>query len=103
MKASTAVAGVHAGYNWQASPSFLVGVEGDFNWAGFRNDTTACLSVGGNECLTTSSKLDNFGTLRARFGLTSDRALVYVTAGPAYGHINASTVDFAPAGNLVVT
>ena len=96
MKSSAAVAGVHAGYNWQASPSVMVGVEGDFNWAGFSNTTTARLLAGGSECRTTSSKLDNFGTIRARFGLTSDRTLVYVTAGPAYGHIKASEVDFAP-------
>ncbi|HZR77466.1 outer membrane protein [Bradyrhizobium sp.] len=94
MKSTGAVGGLHAGYNWQASPSFLFGVEGDFNWTGLKNTTTACLGL--NECLTTASKLDNFGTVRARFGLTTDRTLFYVTAGPAYGHIDASHTDFVP-------
>jgi opacity protein-like surface antigen len=32
-------------------------------------------------------------TRGARFGLTSDRTLVYVTGGPAFGHIKASLTD----------
>jgi outer membrane immunogenic protein len=80
LKSAGAVAGVHAGYNWQFAPSFLVGIEGDFNWSSFKESDTTCRS----DCTTTddrliaSSKLDSFGTL------------VYVTAGPAWGHINSS-------------
>jgi hypothetical protein len=33
--------------------------------------------------LVTSSKLDDFGTIGARFGLTNDRTPAYVTAGPS--------------------
>ena len=48
MKSAAALGGVHAGYNWQTSRSFLVGVEADFNWAGFKNTTTGCLLAGGH-------------------------------------------------------
>jgi len=42
MKSAGAVGGVHAGYNWQFTPSFLVGLEGDFNWASFKESDTTC-------------------------------------------------------------
>lgn len=97
LKSGGAVAGLHVGYNWQFAPSFLVGLEGDFNWSSFKTSDTSCFG----SCANTSnlfdddkhiatSKLDEFSTLRARFGLTSDRTLVYVTAGPTWGHINSS-------------
>jgi len=97
MKSAGAVGGVHAGYNWQFTPSFLVGLEGDFNWASFKESDTTCfgscaLNLIGDRSVA-SSRLDQFSTLRARFGLTSDRTLVYVTAGPAWGHIDASLAE----------
>jgi len=57
------------------------------------NSTTCvgpCTLLHNQDPLVTSSKLDDFGTIGARFGLTNDRTLAYVTASPAFGHINAS-------------
>jgi outer membrane immunogenic protein len=103
LKSGGAVGGVHAGYNWQLAPSFLVGLEGDFNWSSFRSSDTTCqgfCSDPAQDQLVTSSQLDKFSTLRARFGLTSDRALVYLTAGPAWGHVKASAaVNCPPCGS----
>jgi len=97
LKSGGAVGGIHAGYNWQFTPSFLVGLEGDFNWASFKASDTTCFgSCALNptfDRFVASSRLDQFSTLRARFGLTSDRTLVYVTAGPAWGHIDASLAE----------
>lgn len=95
LKSGGVVGGLHAGYNWQFVPSFLVGLEGDFNWSSFKASDTSKFG-GCRFCSsdTASSKLDEISTFRARFGLTSDRTLVYVTAGPAWGHINASLADF---------
>jgi outer membrane immunogenic protein len=93
LKSGGAVAGLHAGYNWQFAPSFLVGLEGDFNWSSFKSSDPTCRDGCADpteDRLVASSKLDSFSTFRARFGLTSDRTLVYVTAGPAWGHINSS-------------
>ena len=102
MKSAGAVGGVHAGYNWQFTPSFLVGLEGDFNWASFKESDTTCFgscALNLFHRLVASSRLDQFSTLRARFGLTSDRTLVYVTAGPAWGHIDASLGDCPNCSN----
>src|SRR5437868_8892344 len=85
LKSGGAVGGIHAGYNWQFTPSFLVGLEGDFNWASFKAIDTTCFGSCAQNLFhrfVASSRLDQFSTLRARFGLTSDRTLVYVTAGP---------------------
>jgi outer membrane immunogenic protein len=97
LKSGGAVGGLHVGYNWQFTPSFLVGLEGDFNWSSFKVSDTTC----SGHCfdprfdpLVASSRLDDFSTFRARFGLTSDRTLIYVTAGPALGHINSSLAEF---------
>jgi outer membrane immunogenic protein len=35
-----AVGGFLAGYNWQFSPIWVIGVEGDFNWASLSSRTT---------------------------------------------------------------
>ena len=34
--------------------------------------------------------------MRARLGLAADRALFYVTAGPAFGHFNSAVNSFGP-------
>ena len=95
LKSAGWVGGVHAGYNWQFAPSFLFGLEGDFNWSSFKASNTTCFGLCGNDGdpLVASSQLDHFSSFRARFGLTSDRTLLYVTAGPAYGHIKASLAE----------
>jgi outer membrane immunogenic protein len=66
------------GYNYQFAPNAMVGAEGDFsgaffsvsdasvNWPSYHKASTSWLS-----------------TVRARAGLTVDRALVYVTGGLA--------------------
>jgi len=100
LKSGGAIAGVHAGYNWQFSPSFLVGIEGDFNWASFKASDTSCSgpcvfsNLNLNFPMTAASKLNEISTLRGRLGPTMDRTLLYVTAGPAWGHINASLTEF---------
>jgi outer membrane immunogenic protein len=41
--------------------------------------------------MTANEKLDWFGTVRGRVGVTFDRALLYATGGLAYGHATLST------------
>src|SRR6266436_10038718 len=70
---------------------------GDFNWSSFKASNTTCFGLCGNDGdpLVASSQLDHFSSFRARFGLTSDRTLLYVTGGPAFGHIKASLAELA--------
>ena len=81
--ASGFLGGIQAGYNWQVG-QFVYGVETDFQGS----DIKAELSTGGPSLET---KVDWFGTLRARIGYTPvDRFLVYGTGGLAYGHEKTS-------------
>jgi outer membrane immunogenic protein len=87
--------GGQAGYNYQAG-NIVVGVEGDMQWSGAR-DTAGC----GIECLneggmtatlgTAEQRIKWFGTARGRVGYTNNDWLLYVTAGGAWGGIDATT------------
>jgi outer membrane immunogenic protein len=95
------VGGVYVGYNWQVNPNFLLGVETDFNWASFKADDTTCFGLCDDfdDRFVTSSKLDYFGTIRARAGLVVGNAMAYVTAGAAYARIKSSYQEVdSPAG-----
>lgn len=83
------VAGGQAGYNWQFG-SGVLGIVGDFDWASFDESSShhGCSSC---STLITSSKFDALATVRARAGIAFDRTLLYVTAGPAFGHIDSAS------------
>jgi outer membrane immunogenic protein len=82
-KPSGFVGGVQAGYNWQpnpSSPSWVFGVEGDFQVTG-ADETFA------------PWKFSNpwFGTVRGRAGYAFSNILVYGTAGLAFGELRGET------------
>ncbi|WP_134495639.1 outer membrane protein [Microvirga pakistanensis] len=86
------VGGAQAGYNYQFG-SFVVGVEGDIQYADFGNDDDVFESS------------DWFGTVRARAGVAFDRALVYATGGFAFadeanGWTVGGGVEYAFTNNL---
>ncbi|MEI9406926.1 outer membrane protein [Mesorhizobium argentiipisi] len=90
LSSSGFLGGIQAGYNWQVG-QFVYGVEADIQAANIKGE----LSFGGPGLET---KVDWFGTLRARIGYTPvDRFLVYGTGGLAYGHEKVSVpgADFS--------
>jgi outer membrane immunogenic protein len=91
VKAKGFIGGAQFGYNWQLSPSWLLGLEADFSGS----DLTGTNAVPGTDTsriMTAQEKLDWLGTVRGRFGiLPSDRILTYLTGGLAYGHAMLST------------
>ena len=44
LKSSSGVAGVHVGFNWQFAPSWVAGIEGDWQWT--RSRFSACREIG---------------------------------------------------------
>ena len=76
------VGGAQVGYNYQIG-SFVVGLEGDIQYADFGGndrfdfDDDGILDDG-------FDRSDWFGTVRARAGVAFDRALIYATGGFAY-------------------
>jgi outer membrane immunogenic protein len=92
------VGGGQIGFNWQFSPIWVVGLEGDFQGADEKEHSTltnnfsvfvASTTLTGSTVLDYQTKIDWFGTARLRAGyLFGDGAvLTYVTGGLAYGRV----------------
>lgn len=87
--------GIQAGYNWQVN-QFVYGLETDLNYRAGSNRLngtypTNPIGYGAAYPSYTLSGFDRgrwYGTLRARAGVTFDRALIYATGGLAYGEVN---------------
>jgi len=73
------VGGAQVGYNYQVG-SFVVGLEGDIQYADFGGDRV----VLADNTIVDFDNGDWFGTVRARAGVAFDRALIYVTGGFAF-------------------
>jgi outer membrane immunogenic protein len=87
--------GGQIGYNWQTGSVFgplVLGVEADIQGAGMSDSGTSLPIAGG---VRYNQKLDWFGTVRGRIGVTHGPVLSYVTAGYAYGSVNTSITEFA--------
>lgn len=86
------------GANWQTG-MFVLGFEGDFDWANINGNFTnagLCGVNNGNTCFT---KLQDFGTDRIRVGVDVSGWLLYGTGGVAYGEVNAGQT---PCGGVFV-
>lgn len=90
--------GALAGYNWQAGPAFVVGVETDFHLLGGAQGTASTMSAlpvpFGPSWLVTSltarKSVASLGTVRLRAGyLALPDLLLYATGGLAYGHVGS--------------
>lgn len=79
---SGALIGGTLGYNWQSGQA-VFGIETDVAWSNI-DGTTGTFCPGG--CQTSNNWL---GTTRGRLGFAVDRFMPYLTAGAAYGDINA--------------
>jgi len=80
-----------AGYNWQFSNRFVVGLEADWDWANIKGSVPCP-----NPTYSCQSKVRDIGTFRGRLGVTPwDRALLYATGGLAWGGVNIQTTNLA--------
>lgn len=86
------IGGGQVGFNWQASPAWVFGVEADWQASGEKasgsvSDPFASPASVGTVTTSYEAKISSFGTLRGRIGYAWDRLLVYGTAGLAYGQV----------------
>jgi outer membrane protein OmpA-like peptidoglycan-associated protein len=76
------------GYNWQFSPTWVWGLEGDIDGSGIRGGTYCGAGT------TVHCSLSNtwMGTVRGRLGWAPNagNSLLYITGGAAFGDINIS-------------
>jgi len=113
------IGGIQGGYNWHIHPSWVVGLEGDFQWTGQRasNGGSATLltipfrdgTLTGVVSTANTWKLDWLSTVRARAGyLVAPQWLVYGTGGVAFGraqysNTTVSTLTFTGTGGFTLT
>jgi outer membrane immunogenic protein len=101
------IAGAQIGANWQ-NGIWVIGGEADIQWSGQKGsaDFLCATTIIGGPCLpgftvvppgaigaalALDQKLEWFGTVRARLGVTpAPTVLLYVTGGLAYGEIETS-------------
>jgi outer membrane immunogenic protein len=77
-------AGGLVGCNWQWSGAFVVGVEGDGEWADIGGSTVVYPLTLGD---TYQTRIRWQASARGRVGYALDRTLVYVTGGAAFANI----------------
>ncbi|MCJ2118229.1 outer membrane beta-barrel protein [Methylobacterium sp. J-001] len=91
--------GVYAGYNFQYD-SFVFGIEGDytnFGRMGYSRDSIGLTRTNSSNLLenlylsgTSATRINDYGTLRARVGYAVDNLMPYVTGGLAIGRARAA-------------
>lgn len=73
------VGGLHGGYNWQLTPAWLIGVEGDMSWTSL-SQTRSVPTVGPGSFATMSATEDWLTSVRGRVGfIHASNTLFYVT------------------------
>jgi outer membrane immunogenic protein len=98
------VGGAQVGYNYQIG-SFVVGLEGDIQYADFGGELTFVDGPDADLDDDVFDRGDWFGTVRARAGVAFDRALIYATGGFAFaddatGWTVGGGVEYAFTNNL---
>jgi outer membrane immunogenic protein len=96
--------GGQIGYNWQ-SGIVVYGIETDIQWADIHGSATAFVGPRLADTFTVSEKLDWFGTVRGRLGITpwGNNALLYVTGGLIYGGQKVSASLTTPTAIFVAS
>jgi len=106
IKTSGVLGGLQLGYNWQVAPTWLVGLETDFDWSGMKGSGTSnATPLGFPYSATADERIKWFGTVRARLGyLPANNLLAYVTGGFAYGRVEhtASYNNNSPTSLIIV-
>jgi outer membrane immunogenic protein len=82
--------GGYLGCNWQVTGQWVIGAEGDLEWANARGTTTFPNS--GPPLDFYDTRIDNQSSVRGRIGYALDNMLLYVTGGAAFAHVTEHDV-----------
>ncbi len=89
--------GITAGYNWlPQGGNFVLGVELDATF-GNESERLVRFNAAGTDGLDFQNSWDSVISLRVRAGITNDRILTFVSAGPAFADANFVAKDLDPA------
>jgi outer membrane immunogenic protein len=92
-----AVGGIHAGYNYQLNPSWVLGVEGDISGVSLSqsfvaNRTSLGVPTPAGNFDTMGLSVNWLASARGRIGYAWDKILLYATGGGAWANIDYSAV-----------
>src|SRR4051794_27620886 len=86
--------GLQSGYNVQIAPTWLVGLESDFQYSNIKGDVNCLVACAtpfpfgsSYNSFAVSDRLNWFGTVRGRLGYVVGPTLFYATGGFAYGEV----------------
>ncbi|WP_371346809.1 outer membrane protein [Ancylobacter sp. IITR112] len=86
--------GVQVGYNYQLANNVVLGAEADFNFGSMTDQLNYTAFDAGVPTLqefgSIDTKIESFGTVRARVGYSMDRFLPYITGGLAWGNVKVN-------------
>ena len=82
------IGGANIGYDYQFQNNVVLGATADFSYIDRQKDTTYSTPAGAE--ISSETKLNYLGTVRARLGYAMDNVLVYGTGGLAYGDVKQS-------------
>jgi outer membrane immunogenic protein len=108
LRPNGAVGGLEAGYNWQASPNWLLGIEADFSFTDLNGQAAASSIERGAilgippvvQTVNAQQTTDWYGTVRGRVGwLATPSLLIFGTGGFAYGRV-ADSANYLVTGGL---
>jgi outer membrane immunogenic protein len=84
---NSGIVGVHTGYNFMLSPTFLVGIEGDWTWGSGKDNSSATFIISdGTATRSSEVHLTWQATIRGRLGVVNGQWLFYGTGGVAFIH-----------------
>lgn len=92
LKSNKFIGGGQIGYNYQFCQAAVVGLEASLDWVGDERKRDRLVSGEIESPLNT--KLDYFGTIHARAGLTFDGFYFYFLGGAAYEKVKGSWLVF---------
>jgi outer membrane immunogenic protein len=97
---SGVLGGVQVGYNYQFSPNWLLGVEGELGWTSATGN--ANFAAGGGGVGTFTSNHNWYDTLTGRLGYVQNNWMLYVKGGAAWMNADYSVTapGFAAASNV---
>lgn len=90
------IGGGQIGYNWQVSPTWVLGIEADIQYVDADRTTNVLGTTGLNNSYRTG--LEYLGTVRGRVGYAFGQTMIYGTGGLAYGRVENSANLFGAAG-----
>jgi outer membrane immunogenic protein len=97
--------GGQAGYNYMLWQKYLIGVEGDFGALAINHGVTDWNDAGTQpgDLITFSMKTNWYATLRGRIGTSTGPALLYLTGGAAWVHLQDGVVPVSPTDGAPLT